>query len=151
MIDGVQFGGVTCCEHDPDYYLPSRRDGHFYVLMPRNVADALRGLQLGGVTPGSPKVCGVSVDRDRGTFSLPAALDGLVARAWVYAARHYGTVPPSPLASLQAVSDASPPGRFEIARERILRYRFKAPMASLDAAIAASAPSAGLRIIGVRR
>lgn len=148
-IDGVEFGGVTCCTRQDSAFSSAMRDTHFYVLAPQPLVDATAGLTPGAASPGSPEVCGFAIDRGRGVFSIPSRLDGAVSRAWLYAASHYGTRPPAPLAALAALSSRSPADRFEVARERLTRARFNAPMSTLDGVLRTVPVSVGLRQLGV--
>ena len=148
-IDGVEFGGVTCCTRQDGSFAGAMRDSHFYVLAPQPLVEATAGLSPGAATPGSPELCGFAIDRERGVFSLPSRLNGAVARAWLYAAKHYGTRPPATLAALAALSSQSPADRFEVARERLTRARFNAPMTTLDGVLKGVPVSAGLRQLGV--
>lgn len=150
QIDGVEFGGITCCSRDERGYLSAMRDPHLYILAPLPLSKQIEGMVPGRAAEGSPRVCGFAIDRAAGVFSLPSSLNGVTARAWLYAAQHYGTRPPWAIATLVDISSTSPASRFEVARERLGRVRFSAPMSTLDGALRSTPISKGLQSLGVR-
>ncbi|WP_216075147.1 hypothetical protein, partial [Acinetobacter baumannii] len=78
------------CDMADRDFVSARNDPTLYALAPKPLADRLRGLVPGRAAAGSPEFCGVAIDAERGVFSVPAALNGLFARAALVAGERYG-------------------------------------------------------------
>ena len=93
------------------------------MLAPKPVAEALAGY-VSGPTRGDRVApsCRIEVDRDRRTWSFGPGGEGFAARAWLYAARHYGVHTTEPLGTLVRVSGERPPSAWEIARSRAIGF-----------------------------
>ncbi|TAL79957.1 MAG: hypothetical protein EPN75_08690 [Beijerinckiaceae bacterium] len=147
---GTSYGGITCCERTSKDYAGALRDPEFYVLAPAALVDRVKGLRVGRAKAESPAYCGVAIDTADGVFSLPRKFDGLVARAWLHAMKHYGTKPPVTPDVLAKISASTPALLFEISRERLIRSRWNGGNDLYDAALRAVPLTQAFRDMGIR-
>lgn len=149
-VGGVTVGGISCCMAKEDGVRAVARDPNFHIVAPLVLAQKLEGLRPGRAAPGSPQMCGFAYDVANGVFSVPSRFDGMLARMYVYANQRYGSQTPATLDVLGKISEANPPSRFELARERYVRHQIKASSEVMTPYIKSTRPSVGLRSIGVK-
>ncbi|MBY0360663.1 MAG: hypothetical protein K2X45_02050 [Phreatobacter sp.] len=148
--DGLRLGGVRCCEMSDKDFVSALKDPALYLLAPKPLADRLRGLVPGRASPGSPEMCGVAIDADRGVYSVPPRLNGALARAALLSSERYGAELPLPVIDLMALAQATPPTRGEIAIERLVRSRYGVAARIMDRYLATVPLSDEQKRIGLR-
>lgn len=148
--DGMRFGGVTCCDMSDKDFVSSRNDPSLYVLAPKPLAERLRNLVPGRASTGSPEVCGIAIDAERGVYSAPAHMNGMLARAALVAGERYGAELPMPSLDLIALAHSVAPTRGEVAVERMVRFRYATANALMNRYLRLVPVSATQRAIGIR-
>lgn len=147
---GVTVGGISCCLAQERGVPSAARDPNFHLVAPLVLVEKLAGMKPGRAAAGSPTMCGFSYDSAAGVFSVPERFDGLLARMYIYANQRYGAQTPATLDVLKKISETRPPTAFELARERYIRFQYRAPSDVMQPYVRATRPSYGLQSLGIR-